>query len=311
MVDFETSRFLRLVRELFRLLPSPAQFGLHRKGRKKPRNCLRLCIFAVLVFHLCGCDLVFSPISEEGYRLFDLTTSQGQLHPVTAAFTVLVGARPSSLTSVSVRASTEMEFFPDRTPESVYLIYPSDPGRGLSASQPPLAAAFVLKALDPEDSSQSHFFLVTARHAIDPRWAGCAETNPRSIVLRLNRSIGGVGYETVLLQSGSLPTFLTSSDPTVDLALIRLDITAIANLSDYKLLVISSDDLLTSSDLPFLRKNLPVRTAGYPASFAQGEVRYPIRSLGSISLNAPLDREEYECSWEFSPITHPRRASWG
>lgn len=287
MIDSRPRQLLRLVHELLCLccFVSPeTQSGSRRKRRRRRNTNLRRCFFVLFLLHPCGCVTILDfPIAGGDNQSVYTITSRDLLHPVNATLTIAFGKPPASLPSVSARASVEMGFLPDPIPESVYLIYPGDLPQELFASQPPLAAAFVVRVSNLSDPRQPVLFLVTARHVVDPRWAQCSQQNPDSIELRLSRRSGSIGYEKVSLQSGSTPTFFTSSDSTVDLALIPLDTTVIENLGDYKILDISSDDLLAESDRPFLRQNLPINTASLPASFSKGEISYPIRNWGSIS----------------------------
>src|SRR5207247_3433096 len=58
----------------------------------------------------------------------------------------------------------------------VFLVYPdgSDGGTGFIVGIP-------LKA----DPAHMHVAIVTARHIVDPQWAGCSFNNPQSILLRV------------------------------------------------------------------------------------------------------------------------------
>src|SRR5437899_905933 len=60
----------------------------------------------------------------------------------------------------------------------VFLVYPdgSEGGTGFLVGIP-------LKA----DPTRMHVAIVTARHILDPQWAGCSFNNPQSILLRVNK----------------------------------------------------------------------------------------------------------------------------
>ena len=171
-------------------------------------------------------------------------------------------------------------------PESVYLVYkdpnPSGP-QNLSRPHPlPIAAAFVLSV--PDISHHHHMrFLITARHVVDPQWAHCSQENPSSIDLRLNRRNGGVGYETVPLQSGSIRLFYTPSDPTADLAVIPLDRSLNANLDDYKFLDVPFSLLPTDAEIRFIRTDQQIMTAGLSARSPGRSGSYPVFSPGFLS----------------------------
>lgn len=70
--------------------------------------------------------------------------------------------------------------------------------------------------------------LVTARHVVDPVWAGCASTNPTRLFLRVNKmqfdpNIGGTGvsYIPVDLWKNGTPTWHKSDDEDVDVAVLK------------------------------------------------------------------------------------------
>jgi len=148
----------------------------------------------------------------------------------------------------------------------------------------PLATAFVISVPAPGvDRDGLARFLVTARHVVDPQWARCSDRNPSTIDLRLNRRAGGVGYETVSLQSGTSPRFFTPSDPTADLAVIPLDSGLIANLDEYKFLDVPFRILISAADLPLLRLEQPVMTAGISTVPTEEPASFPVFDAGSLS----------------------------
>jgi hypothetical protein len=70
--------------------------------------------------------------------------------------------------------------------------------------------------------------LVTARHVVDPVWAGCAPTNPTRLFLRVNKmrfdpgvDRTGVSYIPVDLRKNGMPTWHKSDDENVDVAVLR------------------------------------------------------------------------------------------
>lgn len=70
--------------------------------------------------------------------------------------------------------------------------------------------------------------LVTARHVVDPAWAGCQTPNPSRLFLRVNnmhyeshQAEPGVSYIPVDLLQNSKRTWTKSDDDTVDVAVLR------------------------------------------------------------------------------------------
>jgi len=178
----------------------------------------------------------------------------------------------------------ETKSVPWAIPESVYLIYRSRSPGELAPRQPPLATAFVLSVPAPgRNPDRLIRFLVTARHVVDPRWARCSDGNPSSIDLRLNRRVGGVGYETVPLLTGTAPRFFTPSDPNADLAVIPLDSALIAHLDDYKFLDVPFRLLLSTYEMPLLHLEQPVMTVGLSTLPTEEPASFPVFGAGSLS----------------------------
>jgi hypothetical protein len=203
----------------------------------------------------------------------------------------------------------EGESAPWAIPESVYLIYRSRRPDDLLPRQPPLATAFVLSVPTPGRNGRGRGgvarFLVTARHVVDPQWSNCSDRNPSTIDLRLNRRAGGVGYETVSLHSRTAPRFFTPADPTADLAVIPLDSALIANLDDYKFLEVPFRILLSASDLPLLRLDQPVMTAGLSTLPTEEPASFPVFDAGSLS-KMPSDTIGVLCGYPQSRELHAK-----
>lgn len=170
-------------------------------------------------------------------------------------------------------------------PESVFFVYKTIVTSDGKAHRIPSATAFVIGV--PELSHRTFVrFLVTARHVVDPEWAHCSEKNPRSIDIRLNRRSGGVGYETLALQNDRVPAFLTPSDGTSDLAVIRLDQHPIPHLEAYKIFDTPFRLLPTDSELQAVHSDQQIMTAGLLIRPAPEASNYPISHGGVLSGNA-------------------------
>jgi len=268
-----------------------AGFSTCRAGSGGRRYLASAGLMIALMLEACGCNpvggssLTYDPIrygstgqemdsAEEVLSFYDPADHPPPSSSLLPLSEVALGPRPLPVQAKSA---------PWAIPESVYLIYRSRRLGETAPRQPPLATAFVLSMPSRGgirgDDSHPIRFLVTARHVVDPRWARCSDRNPDSIDLRLNRRAGGVGYETVSLQTGAAPRFFTPSDPTADLAVIPLDNTLIANLDDYKFLDIPFRVLLSESDAALLHAEQPVMTAGLSTL----PVSFPVFDAGSLS----------------------------
>ncbi|HEV3444262.1 MAG TPA: hypothetical protein VG099_06440, partial [Gemmataceae bacterium] len=68
------------------------------------------------------------------------------------------------------------------------------------------------------DPAHSHLVIVTARHIIDPQWAGCSWSNPDAVTLRI-----GIWQDSFNLQRNGQRTWLAHPDEKVDVAVIPVD----------------------------------------------------------------------------------------
>src|SRR5438132_11408696 len=72
-----------------------------------------------------------------------------------------------------------------------------------------------------------HVAIVTARHIVDPQWAGCSFNNPQSILLRVNKKNfdpehdqTGVSQIVLPLVVNGRNTWASHPDDKVDVAII-------------------------------------------------------------------------------------------
>jgi hypothetical protein len=91
-----------------------------------------------------------------------------------------------------------------------------------------LVATGFLIIVPNKAGQDSYPLLVTARHVVDPKWAGCGTLNPTRLFLRVNnmhyesRQLSvGVSYLPVDLLRNGQRTWTKSDDDTVDVAVLR------------------------------------------------------------------------------------------
>jgi hypothetical protein len=90
-----------------------------------------------------------------------------------------------------------------------------------------VATGFLI-VVPSKDRQTGSYFLVTARHVVDPLWAGCSTENPNRFFVRVNNKQfdpqtdeTGVSYIPVELLHNGASTWLKSNDNDVDLAVLR------------------------------------------------------------------------------------------
>jgi hypothetical protein len=91
-----------------------------------------------------------------------------------------------------------------------------------------VATGFLLVV--PSKSGQTSYpLLITARHVVDPVWAGCASSDPRRLFIRVNKlhfdprvDQAGVSYIAIDLIQNEQSTWQKSDDDSVDVAVLKV-----------------------------------------------------------------------------------------
>jgi hypothetical protein len=98
-------------------------------------------------------------------------------------------------------------------------------------SRDKLVATGFLLVVPSKSGQTSYPLLITARHVVDPIWAGCAATNPSRLFVRVNNmhfdshvDEVGVSYIPVELTHNGQPTWQKSDDESVDVAVLKAPI---------------------------------------------------------------------------------------
>lgn len=203
----------------------------------------------------------------------------------------------------AIAAPGEVRPVPWAIPESVFFVYKSLPRDGAPAQRTPAATAFVVSV--PGEHGGTVRFLVTARHVVDPEWSRCAERDPASIDVRLNRRSGGVGYETIPLQSGGTRHFLTPSDPAADLAIVPLEQALGPRIEEYKFIDTPFDMLPSVVEGEHLRPGLPVVTARLSQDPSDEPDSYPVFDAGTLAA-LPTGSIEVQCGRSGAQVGGPQ-----
>lgn len=279
-----------------------------RSGFGRQRFLAVLVTLLALSLEVCGCDLardatvpLDSPIGSFAMGRTPPAAERLSFYdPAEAGKEALSASHVGPDLLPPVRPPLrEAKPLPWAIPESVFYVY-SGRERGVAdPNRQPVATAFVLSVPDRRHLSFVRF-LVVARHVVDPKWADCPGENPASIDLRLNRRAGGIGYETIPLQSGARQRFLTPSDATADVAIIPLDRNLIANLNDYKFLDVPFRLLPTEAEANEFRPEQPVITARIPTWQAGGPGNFPVFDAGSLA-EMPTEAVDVQCGGALEP----------
>ena len=148
------------------------------------------------------------------------------------------------------------------------------------------------------DATHGHIVIVTARHVVDPEWAGCSWRNPDAVIVRVNTK----GYQPGVSPTGVWQTsfplilngqrlWLAHSDDRVDVAVIPLI------SPEYELLNQDVDQLLvedfgTPEEIAKYQIGIGANiiSAGLVPGLWNDKRNYPAFKFGKISnvLNEPI-----------------------
>lgn len=288
LLSAQTAFFIRTIS------PRRATSGGQRSRRARyfrQRYLTLIVLLLTLSLEICGCDVAQEPVLELSSLASPQTMRSYALaeHPPffydpadIVSATSPEPFLPDELNAPVQHLPLQAKPLPWAIPESVFLVYKGGDRSITGRSRLPVATAFVISVPD-SDHHGALRLLITARHVVDPEWAHCAARNPASILLRLNRRSGGVGYRSVPLRLAHGRNYFTSSDPTADIVAIRLDKTLIADLDDYKFLDVPSSMLPTAAEALQFQTDQPVMTARIPSS-SQGESgNFPVFNAGVLA----------------------------
>jgi hypothetical protein len=110
--------------------------------------------------------------------------------------------------------------------KSVVFFFASDPEG--QAIKDKLVATGFLVVVPNKSGELTYPLLVTARHVVDPVWAGCPLSNPAKLYIRVNNTRfdpqndeTGTSYFPIELVANGAPTWVKSDDESVDVAVLK------------------------------------------------------------------------------------------
>lgn len=144
--------------------------------------------------------------------------------------------------------------------------------------------------------------IVTARHVVDPQWAGCSTPNPQQIFARLNvkdyrpgQNKPGTAVGNVILIVNGKNNWFTSDDNSVDAAVIPIDQPALVMANDVAYINLS--DFGTEDEIKkwSIGTGAGIISAGLVPALANAPRNYPAFKFGRVSnvLDEPL--QESRC----------------
>jgi hypothetical protein len=129
------------------------------------------------------------------------------------------------------------------------------------------------------DPAHSHLAIVTARHIIDPQWAGCSWSNPDAVTLRI-----GIWQDSFPLERNGQRTWLAHPDEKVDVAVIPVD-KKLGRIRDKDVRTLRISDFATKDEIETFRIGMGANiiSAGLVPDLQDGRRNYPEFILGKVS----------------------------
>lgn len=189
--------------------------------------------------------------------------------------------------------------------QSVVFLFAAD-STGHVLTNVQVATGFLIGV--PAKNGQNLYpLLITARHVVDPLWAGCASTNPTRFFLRVNKKRfdpqtdeTGVGYIAVELIQNGTPTWSKSDDENVDVAVLRApsELTS----GDYDVRFINFRNFAKPEEVAKLGIGSQIASTGLVPALKGEKRNYPVFKFGKIA-SVPAEMASVPCR----PDSQPRR----
>jgi len=194
--------------------------------------------------------------------------------------------------------------------KTIVFFFASDSaGQVLEARQ--VATGFLV-VVPGKDGRTQYPLIVTARHVVDPVWAGCASENPTRLFARVNKvhssaqsDEGGVGYIALDLVQNGAATWSKSDDEAVDVAVLRAPPEFLS--ADYEARFINFRNFGTPEEIAKLGIGSQTASTGLVPGLEGKERNYPIFKFGKIA-SIPNEMAALRCKSDSQP--RPLRVWW-
>ena len=177
--------------------------------------------------------------------------------------------------------------------KSVIFIYGGE-NRETPSSNRLLGTGFLVAFPLESNPEKMKIVLVTARHVIQPQWAGCRSANPHAIHLRVNKKThdaendeSGVKYLFLPLISEGRRTWYAHTDDRVDVAVIPVNARVLVK---YDIHAIRLREFGTEEEIGKVKVGDSIVSAGVVPFLARAERNYPAFKFGKVSsiLDEPV-----------------------
>jgi hypothetical protein len=169
---------------------------------------------------------------------------------------------------------------------SVVFFYRSDPtGNVVPTAQ--YGTGFLI-AVPTKDRTKSYIFLVTARHIVDPVWAGCTGPNPAKLFIRANKKdfnlltdSTGIGFIAVDLISNGISTWSRNQNENVDVAVLKVPTELVSGKYDVQF--INFANFGTPEEIAKMGPGSQIASTGLVPGIEGEKRNYPIFKFGKVA----------------------------
>jgi hypothetical protein len=167
-----------------------------------------------------------------------------------------------------------------------------------------VGTGFLIDIPSKADPNQSFVAIVTARHIVDPKWAGCSWANPQEIYARVNVKNFKVGQKEdgtddvpLGLVNAGKNVWYASPNDRVDIAVIPVGSTHVEQLLNNDVRFIPVADFATKAETENYKVGIgdQIVTAGLVPALLDAQRNYPAFKFGRIS-NIPEEPIYMKCT---------------
>jgi hypothetical protein len=193
---------------------------------------------------------------------------------------------------------------------SVVFFFASDPA-GNAVKDKFVATGFLV--LVPNKSGDATYpLLVTARHVVDPVWAGCASNDPPRLYIRVNNmrfdpanDQTGISFLPIDLVANGAATWVKSDDDSIDVAILKAPRQLLSGEYDVKFL--NFRNFGTPEEIAKIGIGSPTASAGLVPKLEGRRRNNPIFHFGKIA-SIPDESADVPCRPGVEP--RPVRVWW-
>lgn len=187
--------------------------------------------------------------------------------------------------------------------KSVVFFFESDSSGQVLANKQ--AATGFLIVVPDKTGQKGFFFLVTARHVVDPLWAGCTRMNPSRIFVRVNNkqfdpkaNETGISYIAVELIKNGAATWLRSDNDNVDVAVLNAPPDLLSGKYDTRF--INFRNFGKPEEIAKLGIGSQIASTGLAPGVEGKKRNYPIFKFGKIA-SIPDEMAFLQCKVDSEP----------